>query len=316
MLDKVMKRKLDTRQASFRQLEVFSKVAEHLSVGEAAKALHLAQPTVSTQIARLSELVGLPLFEQIGRKLYLTAAGESLFAGCREIFSALERTEMQLSRLAGARTGVLKLASVTTAKWLMPPWLGRFAQAYPEVRIEFQIVNRDTLIERLKENRDELLVFSQPPTELDIVARPFADNPLVVIAPLTHPLAGKANLRWSDLAPYPFIVRERGSGTRLALERACKSNDWALSPQMTIASNEAIRGCVIAGLGLSVLSRHAVAEDLGRRLVELDVAGFPLRNAWQIVHWREKQLSPVAQEFLAILPTVQIENPKNAIDSA
>lgn len=300
-----MKRKLDTRQASFRQLEVFSKVAEHLSVGQAAKALHLAQPTVSTQIARLSELIGLPLFEQIGRRLYLTPAGESLHAGCREIFTALERTEMQLARLAGARTGILKLATVTTAKSLMPAWLGRFAQAYPDVGIEFQIVNRDSLIERLKENRDELFVFSQPPTELDIVAHPFADNPLVVIAPVTHPLAGKTKLPWSALAAYPFIIREQGSGTRLALERACKAHGWSLTPQMTIASNEAIRGCVVAGLGLAVLSRHAVAEDLGTRLVELDVVGFPLRNAWQVVHWREKQLSPVAQEFLAFLPTSQ-----------
>lgn len=294
-------RRLHTRLASFRQLEVFLSVADHLSVGAAAQSLHLAQPTVSTQLARLAEQVGMPLFEQIGRRLYLTPAGECLQAGCREIFAALSRTDMQLARLAGAQTGCLRIATVTTAKSLLPGYLGRFAAACPDVDIEFQIANRDALIARLKDNRDELYVFSQPPTELDIRAEPFADNPLIVVAPADHPLAGRGPLQWADLAPYPFLIREPGSGTRLALERACREQGWPLTPRMTIASNEAIRACVISGLGLAVLSRHAVADELGRRLVELDVADFPLRNAWYVVHWRGKALSPVALEFLAFL---------------
>ncbi len=294
-------RRLHTRLASFRQLEVFLTVAEHLSVGAAAQSLHLAQPTVSTQLGRLADQVGMPLFEQLGRRLYLTPAGECLQAGCREIFEALARTDMQLSRLAGAQTGCLRIASVTTAKSLLPAYLGRFSATYPDIDIEFQIANRDALIARLKENRDELYVFSHPPTELDIVAEPFADNPLIVVAPADHPLVGRSGLHWEDLAAFPFLIRETGSGTRLSLEKACREYAWSLKPRMTIASNEAIRACVMSGLGLTVLSRHAVADELGRRLVELDVADFPLRNTWYVVHWRGKALSPVAREFLAFL---------------
>ncbi len=290
-----------TRQTTFRQLEIFREVARRGSVTEAARALHLAQPTVSTQLARLQETLDETLFEQIGRRLDLTSAGEILRSGCEDLFEVLERIDSRLGALHGLTAGTLRLGVVTTAKYLMPAYLGAFCRQFPEVEVQFSICNRNELVSRLEANQDDFYVFSHPPIELDITSHPFADNPLVFIAPAEHPLAGKAGLTWHELAPWPFLVREAGSGTRLAIERAFRVRDWPFAPKMVIASNEAIKESVIAGLGIAVLSRHTLHHGGGESLVELDVEGFPIRTEWSVVHWRQKVFAPAAEAFLAHL---------------
>lgn len=291
------KSRFHTRQTTFRQLEIFREVAERLSVTEAAHALHLAQPSVSTQLAKLEDALGLALLERLGKRLHLTAAGKEVLQGARELFEALDRLEMRLSQLDGLTAGQLRLGVVTTAKYLVPRLLGPFCKTYPEVEIEFNISNRSEIIHRLSDNRDDLYVFSQPPQHLDIVATPLADNPLVVIAQAGHPLAKKHHLRWEDLANEPFISREAGSGTRRAIEEHFARFGWTLTPKMTIESNEAIKESVAAGLGIAILSRHTLIHTAAGNLVELPVEQFPIPNRWYLVHWRGKQLSPVALAF-------------------
>jgi DNA-binding transcriptional LysR family regulator len=162
--------------------------------------------------------------------------------------------------------------------------------------VQFNIGNRSEIIHRLQDNRDDLYVFSQPPLQLDILATPLADNPLVVIAPAGHPLAGK-RLRWEDLADQPFISREPGSGTRRAIEEHFSRFGWTLRPHMTIESNEAIKETVAAGLGIAILSRHTLVHTAPGNLVELDVEQFPIPNRWYLVRWRSKVVSPVAAAF-------------------
>lgn len=292
-----MKSRFHTRQTTFRQLEIFKEVAERLSVTEAAQALHLAQPTVSTQLGKLAETIGAPLFEQVGKRLYLTDAGREILTSARELFDVLDRLEMRLAQRAGLALGTLRLGAVTTAKYIVPAQLGAFCRQYPGIEVEFQVANRATVIQRLQENLDDLYVFSHPPYDLDITATPLIDNPLVVIAPHDHPLAGKRGIRWSALAEDRLLMREAGSGTRYAIERHFAKHKIALHSQMTIASNEAIKEAVAAGLGISILSRHTLTHMAPGNLVELDVVGFPILNTWYLVHWKSRVLSPVAEAF-------------------
>lgn len=289
-----------TRQTTFRQLETFLEVAERLNVTEAARALHLAQPSVSTQIAKLEKALGMKLFEQLGKRLYLTDAGSEVQSGAQEIFDALNRLEMRLAQLNGLTVGQLRLGAVTTAKYLVPRLLGPFCRQYPQVEVQLNIANRSEVIRRLENNCDDLYVFSQPPKNLDLVAIPLAENPLVVIAPAGHRFTGQ-RVSWEQIAAEPFLSREPGSGTRLAIEEHFAQFGWSLKPQMTIESNEAIKESVAAGLGIAILSRHTLIHTAPGNLVELDVVGFPIPNRWYLVRWRTKNPSPVAQAFAAFV---------------
>lgn len=287
-----------TRQTTFRQLEIFRTVAELGSVSAAASQLYITQPTVSTQIAKLEHTLKLPLFELIGRRLFLTEAGRKVLQETKMIFESLDRLESELSDLHGLKSGLLRLSVVTTAKYLVPSLLGAFCRQYPAIEVDFCIANREQIVQRLESNLDDLYVFSQPPTQLDIVAQPLADNPLVVIAQANHALANAQEVTWQQLEHDPFLIREVGSGTRIAIERYFAEQNWVLRPKMTIASNEAIKESVAAGLGIAILSRHTLLHSRFDDLVELPVAGLPIMNAWYLVHWRQKILSPVAKAFL------------------
>ncbi|MEN9478076.1 MAG: hypothetical protein RLZZ300_2217, partial [Pseudomonadota bacterium] len=200
------------RHLTFRQLETFATVARLGSFSRAAEALHLTQPAVSIQVRQITESVGLPLFEQSGREIRLTAAGQELLRTARELDDSWNRFESAVDALKGLKKGRLRVALVTTAKYFLPRMLGAFCQRYPDIEIELEVANRARIIERLRANEDDLYIMSFPPEELDVVATPFLDNPLVVVAPAAYPLpAGPLSL--ADLAPHPFLLRETGSGT-------------------------------------------------------------------------------------------------------
>ena len=285
-----------------RQLRVFEAVARHSGFTRAAAELHLSQPTVSMQVKQLSEAVGLPLFEQIGKRVYLTDAGRMLQSASAEMFDAWGRLEMQVADLKGLKQGRLRISAVTTAKYVVPRLLGPFCQRHPGVEVAFEIGNRSAIIERLGRNEDDLIVMGVPPRGMDIVSQPFAGNPLVVVAPRGHPLAGRRRIPLSKLAGHPFLMREPGSGTRLAADRLLRDRGMRLDVKMEIGSNEAIKQAVAGGLGLSILSIHALGPDAApRSLVALNVEGFPIRRHWYIVHPAGKRLSVVAQAFFAYL---------------
>lgn len=285
-----------------RQLRVFEAVARHSGFTRAAAELHLSQPTVSMQVKQLSEAVGLPLFEQIGKRVYLTDAGRMLQSASAEMFDAWGRLEMQVADLKGLKQGRLRISAVTTAKYVVPRLLGPFCQRHPGVEVAFEIGNRSAIIERLGRNEDDLIVMGVPPRGMDIVSQPFAGNPLVVVAPRGHPLAGRRRIPLSKLAGHPFLMREPGSGTRLAADRFLRDRGMRLDVKMEIGSNEAIKQAVAGGLGLSILSIHALGPDAApRSLVALNVEGFPIRRHWYIVHPAGKRLSVVAQAFFAYL---------------
>ncbi len=290
-------RRLHTRQTTFRQLEIFMTVAELGSVTEAANTLFLAQPTVSTQIARLADALQCKLFEKVDKQLYLTDAGEDVLIATRQLFEVMGSLEMRLAERAGLSIGKLRISAVTTAKYLIPDWLGRFCEQFPQIEPEFQIANRADIIKRLQQNMDDWYVFSHPPKELDITAELITENPLVVIAKSDHPLGNNTRIKWSQLANERFLIREVGSGTRFAIESFFDQHDLELNNVVTIASNEAIKESVVAGLGISILSRYALKHMAPGNLIELPVDGFPIPNSWYWVAPKGKQASPIAAAF-------------------
>lgn len=286
------------RHVTLRQLEVFVAIVRLGSFTRAAEALFLTQPTVSVQIKKLTEAVGLPLFEQIGKKLYVTQAGRSLYEFAGEIFDCFDRLEMTIADMKGLRQGSLRLAVVTTAEYFAPLILGKFCQRYPGVDVSLTVSNRERMMQHMLDNEDDLYVFGQPPDEIPTVAEPFLENPLVVVAPADHPLAGKTAIPLARLAEQPMLVREPGSGTRVATERLFAEHGLTMKVRMELGSSEALKRAVVGGLGLTVLSRHTLpAEGTDGALAVLDVQGFPIERQWYVVYPVGKQLSIVAQTF-------------------
>ena len=286
------------RRITFRQLETFAAVSRLSSFTKAADALHLTQPAVSIQVKQISETIGLALFEQTGRDIALTPAGEELLKTVRSLDDIWNRFESAIDELKGMKRGKLRVALVTTAKYFLPRMLGDFCKRYPEIDIELEITNREKIIERLRNNQDDLYVMSYPPGDLEIIGRPFLDNEYVVIAPAAHWAVGR-QLALAELVDEPFLLRELGSGSRHVIDEYMRESKTPLKVRLALASNEAIRDLVASGMGLSVLSRHALGHDPQRDgLAILQVAGFPLKQAWNVVHLRNKILSLPAQAFL------------------
>lgn len=290
------------RQVSLRQLQIFEAIARLGGFTRAAEELFLTQPTVSMQIKKLEKGIGLPLFEQIGKQVFLTGAGKVLYEHTRQILDTFDNLEMEIADLQGLKTGLLRLAVVTTAKYFAPRALGQFCERYPGVDVALKVTNRERLLQRMSQNLDDLYIIGRPPNIKDVVFEPYLENPLVVLAPRSHPLVTKKNIAPQQLAELPFIVRESGSGTRIAMEQFFGEHGIKLKIRMELGSNEAIKQAIDAGLGISVLSRHALAlEGVDGRLAILDIKGFPLSWHWYVGHPKGRRLSIIAKTFLDFL---------------
>ncbi len=292
------------RQSTLHQLKVFETVARLSSITRAAEELSLTQPTVSMQVKQLSKNVGTPLFEQIGKKLYLTEAGQELFKTCRQIFEQLALFEMKVADLQGMKSGRLKLATITTTKYFIPRVLEPFCKMYPGIDVALQITNHERLMSRLSDNQDDLYILSQVPESNDFSAHAFLKNPLVVVAPANHPLASQTNIPIEALQNSPFIMRESGSGTRTAVENLFHEHRVSVKVKLELGSNEAIKQAIACGFGISVLSQHTFTPEsriLG--LTILDVQHFPIKRDWYVLYPAGKQLSIVANTFWEFLQT-------------
>ncbi|SER27413.1 DNA-binding transcriptional regulator, LysR family [Nitrosomonas sp. Nm51] len=283
---------------TLRQLTVFETVARHLSFSRAAEELYLSQPAVSMQIKQLEENVGLHLFEQIGKQIHLTEAGNELYQYSRDILQRLSDLEVALDELKGMERGKLNIAVVTTANYFAPHLLAKFCQRYSGVTISLNVSNRESILKQLDENTIDLAIMGQPPENLDITSQSFMENPLVVIAPPNHPLCQRQNITLKRLAQETFLVREPGSGTRSAMERFFQQHDVRINKGMETDTTEAIKQAVQAGMGLGIVSLHTVELELEtKRLKILDIQGFPIHRFWHVVNRKNKRLPALAQTF-------------------
>ena len=287
------------RHGTLPQLRLFEATARLGTFTRAAQELHMAQPTASVQIRKLSETVGVPLFEQVGKRLYLTDAGRRLHESCKEVFRAFTTLDESLAGMRALDSGRLRLAVSTTGICFAPRLLGAFVGLHPGVETSMQAHNRQTLVNRLANNEDDLYLFADAPEMEDVVAQELLPNPLVVLARDDHPLASDKNIPFECLAREPFLIREEGSGARRITMRLFGERGLAPKIRMELPTNEAIKEAILAGLGVTIMSRHTFGLDPeSSRYVCLDVEGFPLENHWYLVYPQGKQLSPVARAFL------------------
>ncbi len=286
------------RNATFRQLQVFETIAKYGSITAAAEALHLTQPTLSIQLKKLTTIVGIPLFEQIGKRIYLTEVGRELLETCQSVFETLSAFEMTVADLKGIKKGSLRLSGVTTAEYFAPRILGSFCKKYPGINVTLEVTNRQRILQRLEQNLDDIYIVGQAPTETHIHRTPFLANPLVVLASPSHPLADKKNIPIEALTNENFIMREPGCGTYSSIDRLVTEQHFQFKSSMELGSNEAIKQAVIGGLGISMLSIYALTHELkNKELVVLDVQGFPIEDQWYLCYPKGKRLSVVARMF-------------------
>ncbi|MFN3280076.1 MAG: LysR substrate-binding domain-containing protein [Tabrizicola sp.] len=290
---------------SLRQLQIFRAVAQYMSYTRAAEALHLTQPAVFTQVRQLEEQLDSVLIERLGKRLFLTEAGEIVLASAREVLNELEQLDTRLAELRGLARGRLRIAIVTTAKYDIPRRLGEYCRRYPGIDVVLTVCNREDLLARLAANEDDLYILGTLPEGVDAEHHAYAQNPLVMIAPRDHRLVGRSAIPAAELMAETFVLREKGSGTRIAAERFFSENGIAPRVRMDLGADEAIKQAVMVGLGLSVIARGAALLELDQRvLAELDIMGFPLSRQWHVAWPRGKRLSVGARAFLDMLGVV------------
>ncbi len=286
------------KNATFRQLRVFSEVARQLSFARAAEVLHLTPPVVTMQVKELEGHVGLPLFERNGRRVALTTAGEYMLVYARKMLATLKDAEDAAARLQRVEVGQLTIGMVSTAKYFLPRLLAEFKREHEGVDIRLAVGNREQLVRMLQGNEVDIAVMGRPPTELATRAEPFAAHPHVFVAATDHPLLNIGHPTVESLRPYGFILRERGSGTRAALEKFLEKSRMEPRVVMEMTSNETIKQAVMAGMGISFLSLHTIGLELEHGLIaRLDVEGTPIVRGWNVVHTLSKLLSPAAEAF-------------------
>ena len=286
---------------TFRQLEIFEAIARLGSFTRASEELYLTQPTVSMQMKKLTDTVGSPLVEQVGKKVLLTEDGRELAQATREIFAILDRFQQSAAQRRGLEKGQLKLMAITTASYFAPRLLGEFSKLHPGIEVSLRVTNREQVLASMADNLDDLYILGQPPDEMAVEATPIMDNPIVVLAAPDHPLAGGQRLSLQRLAQEPWVLREGGSGTRKAIERVFQEHGLTLKPRFELGSNEAIKQAILGGLGISALSCHALTLHQPGQFAVLDVEDFPIQRHWYAVHPAGRQPSVVARAFLDFL---------------
>ena len=293
---------VDMLHFTFRQLQIFEAVARHLSYSRAAEELHLTQPAVSMQMRELEGNVGLAMLEQIGKKIFLTQAGEELNRRSRDILVRLAETRTVLETMKGIDHGRLNIAVVSTAKYFAPKLLALFCQRFTGVTLNLAVSNREEVLHRLTENQTDLAIMGQPPEGLDAEKEAFAYHPLGIIAPPGHPFASSKKIPLHVLMNETFLIREPGSGTRNVFERLLASHRLRAERTLQMDSNETIKQAVMAGMGIALLSLHTIGLELeANRLAILDVESLPVMRRWYIAHRTGKRLSPAAVAFRQFL---------------
>lgn len=283
---------------TFRQLTVLEAVARNLSFTRAADELHLTQPAVSMQIKQIEESIGLPLFEQIGKKVFLTEAGHEMYNYCRSIQQQLEEAESVIENLKGVKHGKLTIAVASTANYFAPRILAAFNKEHESVKINLDVTNREGLLQHLEKNDTDVVIMGRPPADMELEAESFMENPLVLIAAPDHHLVNQNKASIQELQKETFILREEGSGTRTAIERFFLEQGAELATTINMSSNEAIKQAVQAGLGLGIVSMHTLELELElNRLAVIKAEGFPILRHWYIVYRKGKRLSPIATAF-------------------
>ncbi len=294
------------RRITLHQLRLLAALAPHMNMTRAAEEMHMTPSAFSIQIKQLAEALGAPLHEQAGKRLFLTEAGRAGARAAREILARLDMLGQELAEMRGLERGELRLAMITTARYFATRLIGDFCRLHPKIELIMEVVNRDQMLERMAQNRDDLYIMGRIPKDMEVDAFPIVENPLVMVAAPDHPLCAIRDISPKSLENEPFLLREPGSGTRQAAERFFARHSISPPARMTLGSDETIKQAAAAGLGLAILSRHVLTLELANGLLrELDMQGFPIVGHWYVAHLKAKRLPPAATAFLEMMKGAQ-----------
>ena len=280
------------------QLVIFLTVVEKQSITKAAEELHLTQPAVSIQLKNFQDQFDIPLTEVISRKLYITDFGKELAVAAQKVLDEMDEIRHMSNAYKGLLAGRLKIAVVSTGKYVMPYFLTSFLQKYPEVELTMDVTNRSMVLEALKSNKVDFALVSILPGDLSVERVELISNKLYMIRKsqddgMDQPIRKKA------LENVPWIYREEGSATRKAMEKFISTLDLPLRKTMELTSNEAVKQAVLAGLGYSVMPLIGIRNELQNRELEVvPFKGLPVTTTWNLIWLKEKKLSPIAKAYL------------------
>ena len=286
------------RNATVRQFQIFSAAAAHLSFARTAEQLHLTQAAISLQIKQLEEVSGVRLFDRIGKRIFLTEAGEILLDYAHTILKALHDADDSLSALKKLKVGRLTIAVTSTAEYFAPGLLAEFNKTQADIRVRLLIENREDVARLLVTNEVDLAIMGRPPINMDAETVSIGPHPFVIIAGADHPLTKRKRILVKDIANEDMIVREVGSGTRSAMEGFFREHGVEPKIGMEMSSNEAIKQAVVAGLGISFISHHTLGLELSSaRLSTLNIEDMPVMRHWFLVRHKSKRQTPALDAF-------------------
>lgn len=268
-----------------------------------AEVLHVSQPAISKQVAQLERALAVRLFDRVGRRLRLTPAGEIVASYADQIFGLTEDMHRALEDLRGLRRGRLVLgASTTVGEYLLPRAMGHFREDHPGIELVLEIANTEQILERLLRHTFDLGFVGTAVEHEAIVVEPYVHDQVVVIAGPRHPLTRKRSVAPMELTGQPFIVRESGSATRTTGEGAAAKIGVKLTIAMALGSNDAVKEAVSAGLGLGLISRHAIQSELRAGELEIvPIRGWGGRRQLSIIYSRGRRLPALCEAFLTFL---------------
>ena len=286
------------KNVSFRQLRIFESAARLSSFARAAAEMHLSAPAISMQMKDLEEDLGMPLFAKRGRGLVLTSAGEYFLVYARRVLIALKETEDMMLKLKGMEIGTLNIGLVSTAKYIAPHLLARFRLEHPGIKLVIHVRNRDQLIGLLREAAIDVAIMGKPPKDLDVRAEAFANNPHAFICSPDHPLAQERTVNLAQLDSEEILIREQGSGTRTVMENFFEVGRFRPLSTLEMSTTETIKQAVMAGLGISFVSLHAVGLETKHGVLRiLAVEGTPVIRVWHLVSRGGRPASLAAEAF-------------------
>ncbi len=281
------------------QLRAFQAVAKYQSITKAADAMHMTQPAVSIQLKNLQEQFSVPLTEIIGKKIHITEFGQELVDTAERIFAEMDSIEAKMLELKGLLGGKIRISSVSTGKYIIPYLMSDFMQIHPHVDISLEVSNRYNVLSHLQENTTDLALVSILPDDLDLESISIAENNWYLTCAFDKQDFFKKEIEKENWNKVPMILREKGSGTRTTMEKFFTDRDIAIESKMELATNEAVKQAVMAGLGVSVLSNFSMTQELiDKRLTVIPYPGLPLKADWRLIWLKQKKHPPAVKAFI------------------
>lgn len=283
------------------QLRIFLKVVEQKSITKASEELHLTQPAVSIQIKNFQDQFDIPLLEKIGRQIQVTNFGEEVADSCRVILEEIEKVENRKMAYLGHITGKLQVSVVSTGKYVMPFFFSEFMEKYPGIQLNMDVTNKSKVVRSLERNDVDFALVSVLPKGFAVEHTTLMENNLFLVAKKDS--SGKRKISSpKELEKMTLLFRENGSATRMAMEEYLKKNKVQVNRSMELATNEAIKQAVLAGLGCSIMPIIGIRNELRDGELEIiELNGLPIATDWNLIWLKSKRLSPAATAYFAYI---------------